>query len=99
MLILSRAHLSCEELIPITQPFIDFLSTAEDVSHSSWEYATKFLSEHILGIWRYANKNIIELTLSDKHNRNGDSSLSIYATLQMKSLILSFQTTYSFSRF
>lgn len=75
MLILSRAHLSCEELIPITQPFIDFLSTAEDVSHSSWEYATKFLSEHIQAFDDMQIKSIIELTLSDKHNRNGDSSL------------------------
>ncbi len=75
MLILSKVNLNSEELKPITQPFTDFLHAGEDVNHSSWEYATRFLSNCIQAFDEKQIKSIIELTLSEKYHRNANSSL------------------------
>lgn len=75
MLILSKVNLSKEDLKPIAQPFIDFLSASEDFSHSSWEYVSKFLSEHVQVFDDKQIISIIESTLSEKNHRNGENSL------------------------
>jgi hypothetical protein len=72
MLILSKLDLSNEDLKPLTQPFIDFLKSAEDLNHSSWKFAAKFFEGHIQAFDYKQIQDILEVILSEKNHRNGD---------------------------
>lgn len=75
MLILSKTNLTSEELKPINQPFTDFLSAAEDFNRTSWEFVAIFLREHIQTFDEKQIKSIIELSISEKKHRCGETSL------------------------
>jgi hypothetical protein len=75
ILILSKLHLTNEDLKPLTQPFTNFLKVAEDLNHSSWSFATRFLERHIQAFDDKQIQDIIESCLSEKNHRMGGDSL------------------------
>lgn len=73
MRILSKVNLTIDELKPLTQPFLDFLSSNEDLNRSTWELTSLFLNKHILAFDEKQINTLIELTISEKTHRMGES--------------------------
>lgn len=81
MLILSKVQITDEELKPLTEPIINYLSVAEDLHHTNWNYALKFFEQRIQVFSTEQIKIIIDLIIDERRHTTRDTTLESFCKI------------------
>ena len=81
MLILSKIEITDEELKPLTEPIINYLSIAEDLHHNNWNYALKFFEQRIQIFSTEEIKILIELIIDERRHTTLDTTFKNFCII------------------